>query len=179
MYKLSHRSITCSKWNIFNKMGSNFLFPWCPSQLVATFPRPKTNFNKLKLEELWSNFLIHISSSWSTGSQLTWCEINKQFTLSFALSRVLTHLTKDVVIPLGLRAAWHEHWHLFHCSVFVLRRGFQSISRAASSAGLKGPSFSLVCLWKDQIEKLDFPEESNYTRHLPVNEIALSSYENL
>lgn len=63
---------------------------------------------------------------------------------------------------------------------FLCSRGvFQSISRAASSAGLKGTSFSLVCRWKDQIEKLDFPKESNYIRHLPVNEITLSSYENL
>lgn len=55
------------------------------------------------------------------------------------------------------------------------KRDFHSISTATSSAGLKGTSFTLVCCWE---EKLDFPKESNYVRHLRVNEIALSSYEN-
>lgn len=35
--KLSHRSITCSKLNIINKMGSNFLFSQWPGQLYWQF----------------------------------------------------------------------------------------------------------------------------------------------
>lgn len=61
----------------------------------------------------------------------------------------------------------------------MLRKGFCSISGAAISAGLKGTSFSVVYRWMDQKEKLDFPKEFNYLRHLTINEVTLSGYENL
>ena len=81
--KLSPRSITCSKSNIFNNMGSNFLFPQCPGHLYWQFLLDQklaspTNYS---LKNYRVTFKIPVNSSQSVGSQFTWGEINKQLPL--------------------------------------------------------------------------------------------------